>query len=239
MPTILKRVCIFCLSNENPTLTASEYIAKIAVLEAENADLRLQLLRLPLLKSENAALKQSVLGLTQQLSVLSVKVEQLGVRKNSGNSSLPPSTDLQRKTRSLRTASGRKSGGQPGHKGTTLKMTDSPEHTEVLVPGYCGICAAALDATQAVMVERRQVVDIPPIQAETTEFQVYGITCQCGHHQAASFPAGVDNHIQYGPNIAAFWRLITMSISTSRSNGSKTFSSTPAIYPLVSALWKT
>lgn len=53
------------------------------------------------------------------------------------------------------------------------------------------------------MVERRQVVDIPPIEAETTEYRVYGITCHCGHHQIASFPDGVDNHIQYGPNIAA------------------------------------
>jgi transposase len=184
-------------------LTASDYIAKIAVLEAENADLRSQLLRIPLLESENASLKLSVLDLTQRLSELSIKVEQLGVRKNSSNSSLPPSTDLQRKTRSLRTSSGRNPGGQPGHKGTTLKMTDNPEHIELIVPSFCGVCAAALDASRAVMVGRRQVVDIPPIEVETTEFQVYGITCGCGHHQVASFPSGVDNHVQYGPNIAA------------------------------------
>jgi transposase len=184
-------------------LTPPDYIAKIAVLEAENADLRAQLLCIPLLVSENTTLKQSVLDLTQKLSELSHKVEQLGVRKNSSNSSLPPSTDLQRKNRSLRTTSGLKPGGQPGHKGTTLKMTDSPEHTELIVPSFCGICAAALDASKAVMAERRQMVDIPPIAVETTEFRVYGITCRCGHHQVASFPVGVDNHIQYGPNIAA------------------------------------
>ena len=184
-------------------MTASNYIARVAVLEAENADLRFQLLRIPLLESGNAALKQSVLDLTQKQSELSMKVEQLGVHKNSSNSSLAPSTDLQRKTRSLRTTSGRKPGGQFGHKGTTLKMTDSPEHIEPLVPSFCSICAAALDASKAVMVERRQMVDIPPIEVETTEFQVYGITCNCGHHQVASFPTGVDNHIQYGPNITA------------------------------------
>lgn len=184
-------------------MTAPDYKAKIAVLEAENADLCAQLLRIPLLVSENATLKQSVLDLTQKLSELSMKVEQLGVRKNSSNSSLPPSADLQRKNRSLRTTSGLKPGGQLGHKGTTLKMTDSPGHTELIVPSFCGVCAAALDASKAVMAGRRQVVDIPPIAVQTTEFQVYGISCGCGHHQVASFPAGVDNHIQYGPNIAA------------------------------------
>lgn len=184
-------------------MTASDYIAKIAVLEAENADLRIQALRIPVLEAENTTLGQQVLDLTKKLSELSMKVDRLGVRKNSGNSSLPPSSDLYRKTRSLRTTSGRRPGGQPGHKGTTLKMTDCPEHIERLVPSFCSVCAAALDASGAVMVERRQLVDIPPIVAETTEFQAYGIACHCGHHQVASFPAGVDNHIQYGPNIAA------------------------------------
>lgn len=200
---IFQKIRIFWLSNGCLTLTESNYIAKIAVLEAENADLRFQVLRIPSLESENVALRQQVLDLTQKLSELSTKVEQLVVRKNSSNSSLPPSTDMQRKNRSLRTTSGLKPGGQPGHKGTTLKMTDSPEHTELIVPYFCGVCAAALDDSKAVMAGRRQVVDIPLIAVETTEFQVYGITCGCGHHQVASFPTGVDNHIQYGPNIAA------------------------------------
>jgi transposase len=184
-------------------LRASDYIAKIAVLEAENAGLRLQLLRIPILESENAAFKQEVLVLNQKLAELSKKVEQMGVRKTSDNSSMPPSTDLARKNRSLRISSGRKPGAQRGHKGTTLKMTDKPEHTEKLVPSFCSICAGELDASKAELVERRQVVDIPPIHVETTEYQVFGIACNCGHHQMASFPVGVDNHIQYGPNIIA------------------------------------
>jgi transposase len=200
---IFQKNRIFWPSNDCSPLTKSDYIAKVAALEAENADLRFQLLRIQLLESENTALKQQVLDQTQKLAELTLKVEQLSVRKNSSNSSVPPSTDLARKNRSLRTVSGRRPGAQPGHKGTTLEMTGNPEHTEKLVPSFCSICANALDASRAELVERRQVVDIPPIHVETTEYQVFGIACHCGHHQVASFPMGVDNHIQYGPNIVA------------------------------------
>jgi transposase len=156
-----------------------------------------------MLESEVLALREQVLVLGQKLSDLVKKVEQMSVRKDSSNSSMAPSSDLGRKTRSLRAASGGQAGGQAGHKGSTLEMTASPDHTEVLVPGFCAVCSGALDASKAKLVERRQVVDIPPIKAQVTEFQAFGIVCRCGHHQVAPFPQGVDNHIQYGPNIMA------------------------------------
>jgi len=184
-------------------LTASDYKARIAVLEAENAGLRIQVARIPLLELEHVALRQQILVLEQKLSDLVNKIEQMAVRKDSSNSGMPPSGDLHRKTKSLRKVSGRKPGGQPGHKGTTLKMTDRPDHIERLVPLFCAICAKALDDSAAKLLERRQQVDIPSIKAEVTEFQAFGILCDCGHHQIASFPEGVDNHIQYGPNITA------------------------------------
>lgn len=148
-------------------------------------------------------LRSQVLALEIKFMELNSKVEKLLVRKDSSNSSLAPSSDLFKKNQSLRTSTGRKPGGQQGHTGKTLKMVDQPDHITPIIPEYCRICSSKLDVSKAVLMERRQVMDIPPIQAEVTEYQAFAITCTCGHRQVGDFPSGVDNHVQYGPNIAA------------------------------------
>jgi transposase len=180
-----------------------ESAAKIALLEAENAMLRSQVSGMALIVAENVALKGRVLELEQMVRDLAKKVEQMSVRKTSENSSIPPSSDPNRKNRSLRPKSDLKPGGQTGHKGTTLKMTDTPDHIVPLVPSFCSVCASQLDSNAAILTERRQVLDIPPIHLEVTEYRAYEVVCSCGHHQRADFPQGVENHVQYGPNITS------------------------------------
>ena len=98
---------------------------KIAHLEEENARLR----------EENAWLRQQNARLEEHIARLVERVEELERRLglNSGNSGKPPSSDglkkpkSKRRTRSLRRKSGRKPGGQPGHKGETLRRTDHPD----------------------------------------------------------------------------------------------------------------
>ncbi len=133
---------------------------------------------------------------------LHAQVEELwpgkSIRKNSHNSSVPPSSDglkKKKKTRSLRTPSGRKVGGQPGHKGATLTQTAQP--TTVVVhplPTQCDHCQQRLSA-------RRQVIDIPVTPYEVIEHQILEQVCRCGRVHASAFPGAVTESVQYGPNV--------------------------------------
>jgi len=167
--------------------------AYVQQLEAENA----------LLKATLGQLMEYVKELEVKVEELSKKVDQQSVKKNSNNSHLPPSGDVSRKTRSLRKDSGKRPGGQKGHKGHNLKLSSNPDEIEKLIPNQCQVCFEQLDGALGILVERRQVVDIPPIVAQIKEYQCYQIRCACGHHQRGAFPHGVDNHIQYGPRITA------------------------------------
>lgn len=64
--------------------------------------------------------------------------------KHSGNSSKPPSSDGLRKRRSQRVKGQRRSGGQPGHKGHTLKRVEQPDHIEWHKVNVCPHCATDL-----------------------------------------------------------------------------------------------
>lgn len=64
------------------------------------------------------------------------------ISKNSRNSSKPPSSDGLSKPspKSRRSKSGRKAGGQMGHKGINLKLVDLPDETKVHKVKRCACC---------------------------------------------------------------------------------------------------
>ena len=140
--------------------------------------------------------------------MLQVEVKALQDRlgKDSHNSSKPPSSDgLAKKPVSLRQKTGRKPGGQAGHPGKTLSLTDTPDQTLVHSPLQCTCCGLSLAAIEGEPTdERRQVADIPPLSLLTVEHRVLNKTCpDCGTANMGAFPQDVTQPVQYGPRVKA------------------------------------
>ena len=95
-------------------------------------------LHLPGEKEINAAYdkgKEAVVALFYETFVkMAERIQKLEdqIAKNSSNSGKPPSSDgLAKKPKSLRHKSGKKSGGQVDHPGTTLKAVVHPDHIQI------------------------------------------------------------------------------------------------------------
>jgi transposase len=138
------------------------------------------------------------------------------LERNSRNSSKPPSSDQSNlvkppKPKSQRKPSGKKPGGQPGHKGSTLEMVDNPDHiieSKIESGSKCEICGEILPVNGCCgsnhEPEVRQVVELPAIRVEVTEFRNERIICpNCDHLNVAPFPDEVKARAQYGPNLKA------------------------------------
>jgi transposase len=124
--------------------------------------------------------------------------------KNSRNSGKPPSSDGVKKGRSQRRKGERRSGGQPGHTGHTLKMVEAPDHIERHAVSVCPHCLTDLQGFEPSLVEKRQVFDIPAVQLEVTEYQAEVKQCpRCGQSVKGGFPSGVTQPVQYGPRLKA------------------------------------
>lgn len=160
-----------------------------------------------------AALLLALLGRIEELER---KLASLG--SNSRNSSKPPSSDKGNftnppKPKSLRKKSGRKPGGQKGHKGSTLKQVEHPDHVvehRFSAGDTCPKCSGALNAGGSGKAldrdacENRQVFELPPVKIEVTEHRAQKCTCPgCGEKVVAAFPPEAKAPVQYGERLQA------------------------------------
>lgn len=117
----------------------------------------------------------------------------------SKNSSLPPSTDGFKKTKSLRQPSKKNVGGQIGHKGSTLKMVQTPDHVCVHDVEICSDCGQSLHNVTPLNTVCRQVFDLPKLSLQVTEHRVWVKVCPfCQTKNKADFPQGITQPTQYG-----------------------------------------
>lgn len=152
-------------------------------------------------------LQEHAENLEGQMDVLQERVKALEGRqaKDSHNSNLPPSSDrFVRPPKSLRQKSGKKPGGQKGHRGHHLKQEEMPDVVQVHAVEQCHHCQRDLRDHPANLPERRQVIDLPTKRLWVTEHRVEEKQCPtCFHLTRASFPAAVKAPVQYGPGIQA------------------------------------
>lgn len=141
--------------------------------------------------------------LMARIDVLERELTRYTTRKDSSNSSLPPSKDENRppRTSSLREKSNRKAGGQPGHEGKTLEMTETPDEIIEHRACFCKECGKDVSGLPFELFGKRQVIDIPTIKQIVTEHRVYRCMCSCGKIVESDFPVGVDSPVKYGKSI--------------------------------------
>ena len=154
------------------------------------------------LREQNALQAQQIKQLESKVLLLLEQIQRLGIRKDSHNSSLPPSSDITPVIKNLRVPSVLKSGGQPGHTGHTLTINDTPDKIIELKSLFCNNCGQSLSQGSYLLKSKRQVVEIPAVQPIYEEYRQYSCQCpRCNHQQIANFPLGVNAPIQYGSSV--------------------------------------
>lgn len=145
-------------------------------------------------------LQKANLKLLERVQALEARVN-----KNSQNSDKPPSSDgLRKKTKPTRNRKKRKQGGQPGHIGNTLKMSAEVDDFVRHAIDQCQRCGHDLAHLDGHIVQRRQVLDIPPPRIIRTEHQSIARVCPCcqaGNN--GQLPAELKGTVQYGSRLRA------------------------------------
>lgn len=130
------------------------------------------------------------------LLIVTLLVNRLGL--NSKNSSKPPSADPNR-PKTKKASGKRKSGGQEGHIGTTLKKVVDPDITYDLEIKPEDLPKGSYRELEP---ETRQVIDIDILKL-VTEYRAQVLEDQNGKRYIAKFPEGVTRPVQYGVNVKA------------------------------------
>ena len=144
------------------------------------------------------------------------------LRTNSRNSSKPPSSDppsTAGKEQKRNKPDGRKPGGQPGHEGKTRELLPVEQCDEVVdcKPQERCECGGKVGPAEGEP-ERHQVLEIPAIKPEVTEYRMFAGICEdCGRHFRCVLPPGVPNGM-LGPRAMGITSLFSGKFRLSKRN---------------------
>ena len=162
-------------------------------------------------------LEQTIDTLVARVEQLEKRIEQLEVRtkKDSQNSSKPPSSDSPfKKAQKKAKKSKRKRGGQKGHKGHQQQML-SPTDKKKILPGICKCGRCDLNPDTIEPYYTHQHIELPEIQMDVTHFILHKGRCNhCGRTVRAEIPK--DYQSGYGPRFSAMIAELSGSHGASR-----------------------
>ena len=127
--------------------------------------------------------------------------------KNSGNSSTPPAKEKMRdevirRTKSLRKPSGKKPGGQPGHEGSTLEISDTHDSVVENSPEVCDKCGDSLEECDTVLDYVTQIISLPELKPLITQVNHYVKVCRtCGNRVKAGSERRRSNAVAYDASV--------------------------------------
>ena len=162
----------------------------------------------------------------QRKQIGQLEKELSGWRRNSTNSSKPPSSDglagpqrarCRKPASKSETKRKRNPGGQPGHPGHHRKLVEPSRVSEtvVVLPEQCSGCGTpfteqALSDNRVGEPYRHQVVELPPIQAHIIEYQCCQVKCpRCKQATRAVLPD--EFRPQTGPRLTALIAYLTVA----------------------------
>ena len=171
-----------------------------------------------------AELERLLAVANERLAAMEAQLKRMAdslAKLTSRNSSLPPSQDPPGTIRPTKPPTGRRRGGQPGHKGHRREMLSADRVTAVIDhdPAECGGCAGPLRGRPRIgRPERHQRIDLPRIEPEVVEHRCHAKRCACcGATTHAELPADVSPNT-FGPGVAAFVAMMTGKYQLSKRN---------------------
>ena len=163
-----------------------------------SVDIPKQLAKMKQMLAEDKTIPESFKVMAEMLVlIIELLLNQRGL--NSQNSSKPPSTDTGT-VKNKKSPSKRKSGGQPGRQGKTLRKSKEPDDIKTLNVDRKTLPKGK--TYRSAGTETRQVVD-SVFQRHITEYQAEILEDEQGNRYVAPFPEGVTQPVQYGHEIKA------------------------------------